>query len=146
MQDTVAHYRLVSKIGEGAMGVVYAADDQRLQRAGRHQDDNAARTLTRSRANVCGAKRRAAASVSHPNVCQLSEIGEADGELFIAMELLDGEPLQLAPVARRRCRSRRVSTSPSPCSQPWRRSRAEHRPSRSEAVECLSDPARRQVA
>ena len=92
MQDTVAHYRLVSKIGEGAMGVVYAADDQRLQRRvaikmirGTDVDPVSRERLWR--------EARAAASVSHPNVCQLYEIGEADGELFIAMELLDGEPL-----------------------------------------------------
>ena len=42
---------------------------------------------------------RAAASVNHPNVCQIYEIGEDDGELFIAMELLEGEALERAPAA-----------------------------------------------
>jgi serine/threonine protein kinase/tetratricopeptide (TPR) repeat protein len=92
MRDTVAHYRLVSKIGEGGMGVVYAADDQRLQRR------VAIKMIRRTDVDPVSRERlwreaRAAASVSHPNVCQLYEIGEADGELFIAMELLEGEPL-----------------------------------------------------
>jgi serine/threonine protein kinase/tetratricopeptide (TPR) repeat protein len=72
------------------MGVVYAADDERLHRQvaikmvhGASRDPQARERLWR--------EARAAASVSHPNVCQLYEVGEADGELFIAMELLDGE-------------------------------------------------------
>ena len=92
MPDAIAHYRVVSKIGEGGMGVVYAADDERLHRrvaikmvSGTTQDPQSRERLWR--------EARAAASVSHPNVCQLYEIGEADGELFIAMELLEGESL-----------------------------------------------------
>ena len=52
---------------------------------------------------------RAAASVSHPNVCQLYDVGEANGELFIAMELLEGEPLS-ARLRAARFRSPRAST------------------------------------
>ena len=63
---------------------------------------------------------RAAASVSHPNVCQLYEVGETNGELFIAMELLKGEPLS-ARLARGRFRCLRVSTSRSRCFRLWRR-------------------------
>jgi serine/threonine protein kinase/tetratricopeptide (TPR) repeat protein len=91
MPDTIAHYRLVSKLGEGGMGVVYAAADERLHRrvalkmVRGTQDPQSRERLWR--------EARAAASVSHPNVCQLYEIGEANGELFIAMELLDGEAL-----------------------------------------------------
>src|SRR5262245_49408 len=75
------------------MGLVYAAVDERLHRAvalkiihAGAADDAAARERFRREA-------RLAASVNHPNVCQLYEIGEADGQLFIAMELLEGEPL-----------------------------------------------------
>ena len=74
------------------MGVVYAANDERLQR-------RVALKMIRGTADDAVSRERlwrearAAASVSHPNVCQLYEIGEADGELFIAMELLEGEPL-----------------------------------------------------
>jgi serine/threonine protein kinase/tetratricopeptide (TPR) repeat protein len=83
---------LLDKLGEGGMGVVYSAHDERLGRT------VALKTLRRELADGEARERlrreaRAAASISHPNVCQLYEIGEANGELFIAMELLSGEPL-----------------------------------------------------
>ena len=91
MPNTIAHYCVVSKLGEGGMGVVYAAIDERLQR-------RVALKMVRGSGDQRSRERlwreaRAAASVSHPNVCQMYEIGEANGELFIAMELLEGEPL-----------------------------------------------------
>src|SRR5262245_53025328 len=92
MRDTIAHYRLMSKLGEGGMGIVYAASDERLRRRvaikmvrETGQDRESRERLWR--------EARAAASVSHPNVCQLYEVGEENGELFIAMELLEGESL-----------------------------------------------------
>jgi serine/threonine protein kinase/tetratricopeptide (TPR) repeat protein len=88
----IAHYTIERKLGQGGMGVVYAARDQRLERvvalktmASLGDDENARRRFWR--------EARAAASVNHPNICQIYEIGEDRGELFIAMELLDGEPL-----------------------------------------------------
>jgi serine/threonine protein kinase/tetratricopeptide (TPR) repeat protein len=74
------------------MGVVYAARDERLERT------VALKTLSSLASDEAARKRfwreaRAAASVSHPNVCQIYEIGEDQGELFIAMEMLEGEPL-----------------------------------------------------
>src|SRR5262245_22230891 len=92
MPETIAHYRVMSTLGEGGMGVVYAAQDERLQRrvALKMVRDTGADPQSRER---LWREARAAASVSHPNVCQLYEIGEADGELFIAMELLEGESL-----------------------------------------------------
>ena len=74
------------------MGVVYAARDERLERtvalktmASLDNDETARKRFWR--------EARAAASVNHPNVCQIYEIGEDRGELFIAMELLEGEAL-----------------------------------------------------
>lgn len=74
------------------MGVVYEAHDERLNRA------VAIKTIRDAVADARARDRfwreaRAAASVNHPNVCQLYEIGEDGGELFIAMELLEGQPL-----------------------------------------------------
>jgi non-specific serine/threonine protein kinase len=74
------------------MGVVYAARDERLERS------VALKTMSSLANDETGRKRfwreaRAAASVNHPNVCQIYEIGEDAGELFIAMELLEGEAL-----------------------------------------------------
>ena len=88
----VGHYLIDRKLGEGGMGVVYAARDERLERSvalkmmlALGSDDTARKRFWR--------EARAAASVNHPNVCQIYEIGEDAGELFIAMELLEGEVL-----------------------------------------------------
>ena len=87
----IGPYRIVRKLGEGGMGVVYAAEDERLHR------EVAIKTL---RADGDGSSRerfmreaRAAASVSHPNVCQLFDIGDEEGRPFLVMELLEGESL-----------------------------------------------------
>src|SRR5688572_8456898 len=98
MRQHLGPYRILHTLGEGGMGIVYAAEDSRLGRA------VALKTVRREIANDETRERlrreaRAAAAISHPNVCQLYEIGEHDGELFIAMELLEGEPLS-ARVAR----------------------------------------------
>src|SRR5437660_1521909 len=88
----IGHYAIARKLGEGGMGVVYAARDERLERtvalktmSSLADDDTARRRFWR--------EARAAASVNHPNICQIYEIGEEGGELFIAMELLEGEAL-----------------------------------------------------
>src|SRR5690348_7577192 len=92
LPDHIGRYRIARKLGEGGMGVVYAAEDERLSRP------IAIKTIREARSDEQARKRlwreaRAAASVNHPNVCHIYEIGEEDGELFLAMELLEGEPL-----------------------------------------------------
>jgi eukaryotic-like serine/threonine-protein kinase len=88
----IGHYEITGTLGEGGMGVVYAARDQRLNRTvalkmirQNSSDPDAAERLRR--------EARAAAAVNHPNICQMYDIGEADGSLFIAMEYLEGESL-----------------------------------------------------
>jgi serine/threonine protein kinase/tetratricopeptide (TPR) repeat protein len=95
---TIGHYEITGTLGEGGMGIVYAARDARLNRSvalkmirGSLSDPDAAERLRR--------EARAAASVNHPNICQLYDFGEAAGDLYIAMELLEGESLA-ARVAR----------------------------------------------
>jgi TolB-like protein len=87
----VGPFRILRTLGRGGMGVVYEAIDERL---GRHvalkmvspsSQDRTSRERLRREA-------RTAAAVQHPNVCQVYEVGEAD-DLYLAMELLDGEPL-----------------------------------------------------
>src|SRR5687767_4943976 len=73
------------------MGVVYAARDERLGRTVAVKTRSSLRDETARKRFWREA--RAAASVSHPNICQIYEIGEDQGELFIAMELLEGESL-----------------------------------------------------
>jgi non-specific serine/threonine protein kinase len=93
----LGRYRLHRKLGEGGMGVVYAASDERLGRS-------VALKLMRTPPTGEALERfwreaRAAARVSHPHICQLHEVGEDEGTPFIVMELLEGEPLA-ARIAR----------------------------------------------
>jgi eukaryotic-like serine/threonine-protein kinase len=91
MPDQIGHYRLVRQIGRGGMGIVYEAIDERLQRPVAIKvilpasDPQMRDRLVR--------EARTAAAVSHPHICQLFEIGEHEGEPFLAMELLEGQSL-----------------------------------------------------
>jgi serine/threonine protein kinase/tetratricopeptide (TPR) repeat protein len=88
----LGHYAITKRLGQGGMGVVYAARDERLHRT------VAVKTMAPVATDETARLRfwreaRAAASVNHPNICQIYEIGEDQGQLFIAMELLEGTPL-----------------------------------------------------
>ena len=89
----LGRYRITDTLGEGGMGVVYAAIDEQLERpiaVKVLRPESAADQTARER---FWREARLAASVNHPHVCQLYEIGESDGRLFMAMERLEGEPL-----------------------------------------------------
>ncbi|MFB3826718.1 MAG: protein kinase [Bryobacteraceae bacterium] len=91
MTERLAHYRIGQKLGEGGMGVVYAAHDERLDRP------VAVKVVKRGALgdahNRFWREARIAAGISHPNVCQIYDVAEQEGELFIIMELLEGESL-----------------------------------------------------
>jgi serine/threonine-protein kinase len=90
---TATQYRIVSRLGAGAMGVVYRATDTRLGRdvALKFSIDG----IQRSSQLIGSFEReaRAAAALNHPNICTVYGLGVQDGQPFIAMELLEGEPL-----------------------------------------------------
>jgi len=88
----VGHYAIERKLGQGGMGVVYAARDERLKRTVALKMMSSLEHHERARTRFWR-EARVAASVNHPNVCQIYEIGEDQGALFIAMELLEGEAL-----------------------------------------------------
>ena len=90
LPSRLGRYSIERKLGEGGMGVVYAARDDRLQRTIAVKTLSAVDDAARER---LWREARAAASVNHPNICQIYEIGEDAGRVFIAMELLEGEPL-----------------------------------------------------
>src|SRR5213083_1324922 len=91
MQERIGPYRIVRKLGEGGMGVVYIAEDERLHRAVAIKTmRDATDSSTRER---LFREARAAASLNHPNVCQLFDIGEEGGTPFLVMELLEGKSL-----------------------------------------------------
>ncbi|MBV9180801.1 MAG: protein kinase [Acidobacteria bacterium] len=85
--------RVISKIGEGAMGVVYRASDELLHRDVALKILNKRLDQPRAASQDLLDEARASSALAHPNICTIYEVGEADGELYIAMELVEGKSL-----------------------------------------------------
>jgi eukaryotic-like serine/threonine-protein kinase len=92
--DTILHYKILEKLGEGGMGVVYKAHDTKLDRTVALKflpqrlspsDDEKSRFIQEA---------KAAATLNHPNICTIHDIKELDGQLFIVMEYIEGQTLR----------------------------------------------------
>ncbi len=90
----ISHFRILSKVGEGGMGVVYRAEDRDLGRIVALKVLPPHLVGDQDRRARFVAEARTAASVTHPNIGTIHEIGEGDGHIFIAMELVEGESLR----------------------------------------------------
>jgi Tol biopolymer transport system component/tRNA A-37 threonylcarbamoyl transferase component Bud32 len=94
IRNGLSHYRIIEELGYGGMGVVYKAEDTKLQRIvalkflhpGMIRDSEAKARFTR--------EAKAAASISHPNICTVYDIDESEGASFISMEHIEGQSLK----------------------------------------------------
>jgi len=91
--ELLGPYRIVSKVGEGGMGVVYRARDEVLERDIAIKVLSSRTVAEKSAREFLLDEARAASALSHPNICTIHQVGEARGELYIVMELIEGEPL-----------------------------------------------------
>src|SRR5262249_14437780 len=92
--ERIAHFRIVGRLGQGGMGIVYRAEDEKLGRMVALKALPTASASNPERRARFMREARSAAALTHPNIATIYEVGEEGAEIYIAMELVEGETLR----------------------------------------------------
>src|SRR5690349_1831799 len=91
---TISHYRILSNLGEGGMGIVYKAEDARLGRTVAIKFVSESMVGDRIAAERFSREARAVSALNHPNICTVHDTGEYEGRPYLVMECLEGHTLR----------------------------------------------------